>query len=102
MELLAEKRVKNHSKLIVELVSRNYMPIEECLKICEKRNAVEASAVLQRRKGNYKQSIKLYIQTITSLCVEKLIHTIFVEKNIKFEDPLCTNEHMAAFDNLVQ
>ncbi len=29
------------------------------------------------------------------------MHTIFVEKNIKFEDPLCTNEHMTQFDNLV-
>jgi len=36
------------------------------------------------------------------MCVEKLIHTIFVDKNIKFEDPLCTNEHMAKFDFLVQ
>lgn len=77
------------------------MPIDECLKICEKKGAVEASAVLYRRKCNYKKSISLYISTITTLCVEKVIHTIFVEKNIKFEDPLCTNEHMSAFDNLV-
>ena len=51
--MLAEKRVKNHAKLIVELVQRVYMPIDECLKICEKKGAIEASAVLQRRKGNY-------------------------------------------------
>ena len=61
VELLAEKRVKNHGKLIVDLVSRNYMPIEECLKVCEKRNAIEASAILYRRQGKYKESIKLYI-----------------------------------------
>lgn len=54
VELLAEKRVKNHSKLIVDFVSRNYFPIDECLKICEKKGAIEASAVLYRRKGNYK------------------------------------------------
>jgi len=34
------------------------------------------------------------MSTIVNLCVDKLIHTIFVEKNVKFEDPLCTNEHM--------
>ena len=39
---------------------------------------------------------------IVALSVDKLIHTMFVEKNIKFEDPQCNNEHMQQFDNLVQ
>ena len=38
---------------------------------------------------------------MVELCVDKLIHTIFVEKHIRFEDPLCTNEHMQTFDALL-
>jgi len=51
VEILAERRVKNSSKIIVDFVSRNYFPIEESLVICEKKGAIEASAVLYRRKG---------------------------------------------------
>ena len=80
--------------LVVDYVSKNYFPIEECLKICEKKDSIEACAVLYRRQGNYKKSLKLYIKTIVKLSVEKLIHTIFVEKHIRFEDPLSTNESM--------
>jgi hypothetical protein len=36
------------------------------------------------------------------MCVEQLIHTISLDKNIRFEDPLCTNEHMVRFDFLLQ
>lgn len=97
-----DKKVKNHNKTLVEYVSRSYWPIDECLTICEKKNAIEAQAVLQRRKGQYKKSIKLYINTIVTLCVDSLIHIISVEKNIRFEDPLCTNEHMISFDQIVQ
>ncbi len=83
-------------------MSKSYFPVEECLKICESKKCIEACAVLYRRKGNFKKSLKLYIDATVSLCVEKLIHTIFVEKHTRFEDPLCTNEHMIAFDRLVQ
>jgi hypothetical protein len=85
----------------VELVSHNYFPIDEGIKVCSKRSLTEAHAVLLRRKGLYQESVALYMQAIVSLCVEKLMHTIFVEKNIKFEDPLCTNEHMTQFDYLI-
>ena len=42
------------------------------------------------------------MKTLVKLCVEKLIITITIEKNIKFEDPLSTSEPMQAFDNLIQ
>lgn len=94
IEILAERKIKNSNKILVDFVQRNYFPIDECLAICEKKGITEACAALYRRKGSYQKSIKLYMSTIVNLCVEKLIHTIFVEKNIKFEDPLCSNEHM--------
>jgi len=34
------------------------------------------------------------MKTIVKLCVEKMMITITLEKNIRFEDPLSTNEHM--------
>ena len=42
------------------------------------------------------------MKTIVKLCVEKMMITITLEKNIRFEDPLSTNEHMQIFDNLIQ
>jgi hypothetical protein len=75
-------------------VGRNYLPVEESLVICERFGAVEACAVLNKRKGLYSKAIKLYMSAIVKLCVDKLIHTIFVEKNSSFMNPLCTNEHM--------
>lgn len=48
VEILCEKKFRAK---IVEFVSHNYFPVDECLKICEKRGAMEASAVLHRRKG---------------------------------------------------
>jgi hypothetical protein len=53
VDILAERKIKGSSKLIVDLVSRNYFPIDESLLICEKKGAVEACAVLYRRKGKY-------------------------------------------------
>lgn len=50
VELLCEKKFRPK---IVEFVSRNYFPVDQCLKICEEKGALEASAVLQRRKGAY-------------------------------------------------
>ena len=46
VEILCEKKFRSK---IVEYVSRSYFPIEESLKICEQKGALEASAVLYRR-----------------------------------------------------
>lgn len=43
VELLCEKKFRPK---IVEFVSRNYFPVDQCLKICEEKGALEASAVL--------------------------------------------------------
>lgn len=51
VEILAEKKVKNNTLTIVDFVSRNYFPVDECLAVCEEKNQTEACAVLYRRKG---------------------------------------------------
>ena len=47
------------------------------------------------------KSIKCYVQTLVRLCVDKLVHTLFVEKNIQFEDKLCTDENMVKYDSMI-
>lgn len=46
VEILCHKKYKAK---IVDFVSRSYFPIDESLKICEQRGALEASAVLYKR-----------------------------------------------------
>lgn len=41
------------------------------------------------------------MQTLVRLSLDKLFHTLFVEKNIKFEDKLGTDENMVKFDSIV-
>jgi hypothetical protein len=79
---------------LVEFVQRNYFPVDECLKICEEKGALEASAVLHRRKGAYQDSIELYVQVLVELCADQLFHTLYVETNIQFQDPKSKNEHI--------
>jgi len=38
--------VKGSNLTVVDFVSKSYFPIEECLKICEEKEALEACAVL--------------------------------------------------------
>lgn len=59
VEILSDKKVKNFD--VVDYVTRSYFPVEECLLICERNGAIEACAVLYRRKGQYNKSIKLYM-----------------------------------------
>ena len=40
---------KKYRSKIVDFVSRSYFPIDESLKICEEKGAMEASAVLYKR-----------------------------------------------------
>ena len=46
VEILCHKKYRSK---IVDFVSRSYFPIDESLKICEEREALEASAVLYKR-----------------------------------------------------
>lgn len=38
VEILAERKVKNNTLTIVDFVSRNYFPVDECLAVCEQKN----------------------------------------------------------------
>jgi hypothetical protein len=98
VEILCEKKFRSR---IVEYVSRNYFPVDQSLKICVEKEALEASAVLNRRKGSYQESVELYNKVLIELCAHKLIHTLFVERNIGFRDPETTNEHILRFDDLL-
>ena len=64
IELLAANKVKHATRHLVDYVSRDYCPLDESLKICEKRNQTEACAVLYRRKGKLKEAVALYIKTM--------------------------------------
>ena len=57
VDILCQKR---HRNKIVDFVSRSYFPINESLKICEEKGALEASAVLYKRSCNYFKAIDLY------------------------------------------
>ena len=57
VETLCHKRYRSK---IVEYVSRQYFPIEESLKICEAKGALEASAILYKRNSDYFKAIDLY------------------------------------------
>lgn len=57
VDILCSKRYKGK---IVDYVSRSYFPINESLKICEERGALEASAVLYKRNQEYFEAITLY------------------------------------------
>ena len=50
---------KYRSKL-VDFVQRSYFPIDESLRICEEKKALEACAVLYRRNQDYGRAIELY------------------------------------------
>jgi len=58
LEILCEKKFKSK---IVDYVSRSYFPIEQSLVICQQKGSLEASAVLYRRKGQFKNSIDVYV-----------------------------------------
>ena len=73
VEILCHKKYRGK---IVEFVSRNYFPIDESLKICEEKGALEASAVLCKRNSDYFKAIQLYTQVLAELG-EDIVHTLF-------------------------
>ena len=58
VEILCQKK---HRGKIVDFVSRSYFPIDDSLKICEEKGALEASAVLHKRNQDYFKSIERYM-----------------------------------------
>ena len=96
VEILCEKKYKNH---LVDFVGRNYFPIDESLAICESKHALEASAVLYKRKGMFEKSVDLYVDVLVELSANKLIHTLF---DVQFNDLNTTNKHIIEYNNLLQ
>ena len=94
VETLCHKRYRSK---IVEYVSRQYFPIEESLKICEAKGALEASAVLYKRNSDYFKAIDLYTQVLVQLGLE-IIDTLF---DILFQEMDKSNEHVQRFDSIM-
>ena len=51
---MCEKKFRSR---ITDYVSRDYFPMDDTLDICIKKDAVEACAVLYKRKGLYEKSL---------------------------------------------
>lgn len=84
-ELLAEDKVlRNKSLTLEELVSREYFPIDEAIRICEKYQREEALAVLYKRQGKLMKSVELYIKLMQALCIKSIIIQAVHEENINF------------------
>lgn len=74
LEILVSYKKESKTVQLVDLVSRNYFPIEESLRICEKHpHAKEACAVLYRRKGFFRKSVELYLKVLQTLCKQELV-----------------------------
>ena len=72
VEVLCHRKFRSK---IVNFVSQNYFPIEESLKICEERGALEACAVLYKRSMDYFKAIEKYTQVLVDTGVE-IVHTL--------------------------
>jgi len=85
-ELLAEDKVLRNTKglSLEELVSREYFPIDESIRICEKYQREEALAVLYKRQGKLLKSVALYIKLMQALCIKSIIIQAVHEENIGF------------------
>ena len=94
MEILCHKKYRN---LIVDFVSRSYFPIDESLKICEEKGALEASAVLCKRNSDYFKAIELYARVLAELGKD-IVHTLF---DAMFQDMNSKNEHIVKFDEVM-
>jgi hypothetical protein len=53
VDILCDRKLRA-SVSVVQYVSRPYFPIAKSLEICERKQHVEACAVLYKRKGDYK------------------------------------------------
>jgi hypothetical protein len=100
VQILIEKKYR---KRAMEYVSRDYFPINECLKICEGKGAKDASAVLYKRKGEFEKAISLYIAVLTEVSIDKVIMALIIQENMQssFNDPETKNSDIRRFDELL-
>ena len=94
VEILCHKKYRSK---IVDFVSRSYFPIDESLKICEEKEALEASAVLYKRNQSYNKAIELYVKVLVDLGTD-IVHTLF---DVTFKDMDRSNEHIQKFDEIL-
>ena len=87
VEILCHKKYRSK---IVEFVSRSYFPIDESLKICEEKDAKEASAVLYKRNQDYYKAVELYTDVLIDLGNDIVI-TLF---DVTLQDMDRSNEHI--------
>lgn len=87
VEILCHKKYQSR---IVDYVSRSYFPIDESLKICEEKGALEASAVLYKRNSCYEKSIELYTEVLVDLGTD-IVHTLF---DVTLTDYDRSNKHI--------
>jgi len=94
VEILCNKK---HRSRIVDFVQRSYFPIDESLRICEEKQALEACAVLCRRNQDYNRAIELYTQVLVDLGTT-IVHTLF---DVTLQDMDKSNEHIQRFDEIL-
>lgn len=94
VEILCHKKYRNK---ICDYVTRSYFPIGESLKICEEREALEASAILCKRNSDYFKAVELYTRVLVDLGKD-IVHTLFTEM---FSDMNSKNEHIKKFDEVM-
>lgn len=51
-------------KIVEKTIKENFYPLEECLKTCQEFRQLEASAMITKKIGSYKESITLYLELL--------------------------------------
>ena len=63
---------------IEKIVRDNFYPMEECLKTCSEFKQLEACALINRKLGNYSESIELYLRVMSNgLIIEDFKKELF-------------------------
>lgn len=81
----------------MEYISKSYFPLEESLKICEEREALEASAALCKRSQEYWKAIDYYRKVLVEVGGD-IASTLFEEQ---LQDHDAQNEHITKFDEIL-
>ncbi len=61
LRLVCELEPENVTYEVEKIIKDNFYPMEECLKICVEFKQIEASALLNKKIGNYESAITLYL-----------------------------------------
>lgn len=64
LRLVCELDAENVTYEVEKIIKDNFYPMEECLKICDEFKQIEASALLNKKIGNYESAITLYLEIL--------------------------------------